>query len=152
MPPTEKRGRVHTSTVTVAVIDPSEKRIEFSDDDFRIEWFSGTVKAGGQHRNKHANSCRVHHIPTGLSESRQGRDRAANLRDARAALERRLDERHREAQNGKVNDERRSQVGSGMRGDKTITLRFQDDRATHHETGKSMKASQYMKGQMDRLW
>jgi len=119
--------------------------------DYRVEWFSGSG-AGGQHRNKHQNSCRVHHIPSGLVEARQGRKREANYRDAFDALNRTLDAAQTGAVGSVVSAERKGQVGTGMRGDKTVTIRFQDDRVTHHETGKSMSATRYMKGFMDEVW
>ena len=83
VPPTERKGRVHTSSVTVAVIDPSistdTSYTQIDDSDFSVEWFSGTGK-GGQHRNKKKNSCKMTHIPTGIMETRQGRKRESNLR------------------------------------------------------------------------
>jgi peptide chain release factor 1 len=146
---------VHTSTVVVAIIDPeivvSDAYMKRSDDDFRIEWFSGSG-AGGQHRNKHQNSCRVHHIPTGLSEARQGRERNANLKSAKEAINAALDAAMHGEKGAALSEDRKNQMGSGMRGDKTVTIRFQDDRVTHHETGKSMSASRYMKGYMDDVW
>lgn len=155
MPPTEKRGRVHTSTVTVAVLDP-DRAVNpafdlIGDEYFRVEWFSGSG-AGGQHRNKHQNSCRLIHVPTGLMESRQGRKRESNLSEAKAALIARLDAARRGEAAADLSEDRKQQVGSGMRGDKTVTIRFQDDRVQHHGTGKSMKASHYMRGMMDQLW
>lgn len=157
MPASERRGRVHSSTVTVAVLDTEASTIDASfarrsPSDFAVEWFHGTVKAGGQHRNKHACSARVRHLPTGLVETRQGRDRTANLREAMAALERALDDAEAAARHGATAAVRRDQVGSGMRADKTVTLRFQDDQAVHHLTGKTMRASDYLAGHMDRLW
>lgn len=125
--------------------------IELNDDDLKIEWFSGTGK-GGQHRNKHQNSCRVLHVPTGLQESRQGRHRESNLRDAKSALKARLAKLTTTIRDKERSLETRSQVGSGMRGDKTITIRLQDDRVQNHITGKSMKASKYMKGFMNLIW
>lgn len=154
MPPTEKRGRVHTSTVTVAVVDPdvavSDVYAKRSDKDFRIEWFSGSG-AGGQHRNKHQNSCRVHHIPTGVCEARQGRERISNLKDAMAAINVTLDKMERGDVGATLASVRKDQVGSGMRGDKTVTIRFQDDKVVH-ENGKAMTATRYMKGFMDDVW
>jgi peptide chain release factor 1 len=155
IPPTEKRGRVHTSTVVVAVIDPeiavSDAFARRSDDDFRIEWFSGSG-AGGQHRNKHQNSCRVHHIPTGLSEARQGRERLSNLRSAKEAINAALDAAMAGEKGAALSVDRKEQMGTGMRGDKSVTIRFQDDRVTHHGTDKTMTASRYMKGFMDEVW
>ena len=122
-----------------------------SDDDFRIEWFSGSG-AGGQHRNKHQNSCRVLHIPTGLSEARQGRERTSNLRSAKEAILSAL-ESAAQGEKGSIQaEDRQTQVGSGMRGDKSVTIRFQDDKATHHENGKTMSATRYIKGFMDEIW
>jgi peptide chain release factor 1 len=95
VPPTEKRGRVHTSTVTVAVIDPSSNGDAVfdlrSDSDFEIVFFSGTG-AGGQHRNTHMNSVKCLHRPTGIVETRQSRVKAANIRGAKDAILARLDE------------------------------------------------------------
>jgi peptide chain release factor 1 len=153
VPPTEKRGRVHTSTVTLAVMKPGEavKPAAIPDRELQVTWFSGTGK-GGQHRNKHQNSCRVLHIPTGLTETRQSREKDANLRDALAALQERLAERHRQAMAGDSAADRRNQVGSGMRGDKTVTIRYQDDTVRHHVTGRSGSARRYMAGEMDIVW
>ncbi len=121
-----------------------------SETDFRVEWFSGSG-AGGQHRNKHQNSARVTHLPTGIVETRQGRERNANLRDAKAALCKTLDNRAREQVAGQLAADRRAQVGSGQRGDKVLTLRFQDDRAAH-ENGRSTSATRFMRGFIDDLW
>lgn len=155
VPPTERRGRVHTSTVTVAVLDPTTVIESIyaprADQDFQIVWFSGTG-AGGQHRNKHQNSCRVIHTPSGLSESRQGRERASNLKAAKEALLQVLDRAARDGRDAVTAGERRQQVGTGQRGDKSVTIRFQDDRVQHHTTGRTMSASRYMRGYMDEVW
>jgi len=129
----------------------TSENIDFTENDFSIEWFSGTGK-GGQHRNKKQNSCRVVHVPTGLTESRQGRHREMNLREAFNALESRLRALQCSQEHKKTSIIRQTQVGSGMRGDKTVTIRFQDDRVQHHMTGKSMKAGRYMRGFMDEVW
>lgn len=152
VPPTERRGRVHTSTVTVAVLDHSiqvdPKFLKRKDDDFRVEWFSGTGK-GGQHRNRHMNSCRYIHIPTGLMASRQSRSRESNINDAKADLITRLDEQIRIETYEKLSLTRKTQMGSGERGDKIRTLQFQNDCAKDHRNGKKITCSQYMKGFMD---
>lgn len=156
IPPTERRGRVHTSTVTVAVLecaqqDSSSPYLQRKDNDFRVEWFSGSG-AGGQHRNRHLNCARLIHVPTGLKQERQGRSREANYRDAMAALIAMLDECLRSGFKAVEDDVRRQQIGSGMRGDKRRTYRFQDDTVVDHITGKSMQASKAMKGGICRLW
>jgi peptide chain release factor 1 len=146
---------VHTSSVTVAVLDNDvQGDFRFSktaDEDFHVEWFSGTGK-GGQHRNKKMNSCRVKHLPTGLIESRQGRKRESNLRDAKQAIMYQLKQAQRNARASTFAEIRKDQVGSGMRGDKIRTYRLQDDNVTDHQSGKRAKGSKVMKGFFDLLW
>jgi peptide chain release factor 1 len=153
IPPTEKRGRVHTSSVTVSVLDGARSisPIQLSKDDVIIEWFSGTGK-GGQHRNKHQNSCRVIHRASGLVESRQGRHRNHNLEEALMSLEKRLTAASHDQQQASANTVRQAQIGQGLRGDKIRTYRFQDDRVVDHQTGKQAKCSKVMKGRFDLLW
>jgi peptide chain release factor 1 len=98
------------------------------------------------------NSCRVTHLPTGIVEKREGRNRIDNERDARQSISNRLDAMSR-GETATVNSEmRRDQAGSGMRGDKIRTIRFQDDSAVDHSSGKRMKATDYLKGKIDQLW
>lgn len=155
IPPTEKRNRTHTSTVTVAVMSGDaayDPLLDLTDDQhFAVEWFSGTG-AGGQHRNKHQNSCRVIHIPTGLSESRQTRSRENNLQDAKQALFDTLQRKKNQMSHQSSSIDKKEKLGTGMRGDKFITIQFQNDKVTHHRTGKTCTAKQWMKGQMDLLW
>lgn len=155
VPPTERKGRVHTSSVTVAVLDPStvtnDCYTQIGDNDFEVEWFSGTG-AGGQHRNKHQNSCRMIHLPTGVTETRQGRKREANLRDAKQAILKKLRDLQSNELREKVSTIRKGQVGSGMRGDKIRTYRFQDDQVVDHLANKKARCSKVMRGYFDLLW
>ena len=156
IPANDRKGRVHTSTVTVAVLNPTATRHDSkldqrADSDFRIEWYSGTVGAGGQHKNKHANSARITHIPTGIVRTAQGRQRETNKRDAMTALIGELDRLKKEGTNTSLSAERRAQTGSGMRGDKIRTMRYQDDITTDHRTGKTASTKRIMKGQFDLL-
>lgn len=155
VPPTEKRGRVHTSTVTVAVLNNDVKvdsrYLMREDKDFYVEWFSGTGK-GGQKRNKSQSCCRLYHLPTGLVETRQGRSRVNNENDAKQALLATLDNMGKTEHYDKQSSIRKEQVGSGMRGDKIRTIRFQDDIAVDHETNKKTTAKRYLRGYMDDLW
>lgn len=152
MPPTERRGRVHSSTVTVAIIDSVKaKNIEFNSKDFRIEWYSGTG-AGGQHRNKHQNSCRLTHIPSGVVATAQCRSRENSLEEAKATLLARVNSTHH-GEAGKLEAaNRKTQIGSGMRGDKIRTYRFQDDSVKDHQTNRSASISQVMNGNFHLLW
>lgn len=152
VPPTERKGRVHTSTVTVAIIDPRDvKEVTFNDKDFRIEWYSGTG-AGGQHRNKHQNSCRLTHIPTGMVATAQCRSRENSLNEAKSTLLSRL---NNAATNGLQMEEsqaRKAQIGSGMRGDKRRTYRFQDDIVKDDINGSSASVAKVLAGNFDLLW
>ena len=152
VPPTEKRGRVHTSTVTSAVLDTTAKeKVSMQPQDMIVEWFSGTGK-GGQHRNRHANSCRLRHVPTGLVTTSQTRSRVNSYANALEALETLLEQQHALAINTQGNGIRRQQIGSGQRGDKIRTLRFQDDQVVDHRTGKTLSARDFMTGKMYELW
>lgn len=151
VPPTERKGRVHTSTVTVAIIDPAIKIKEYTDDDFIVEWYSGTG-AGGQHRNKHQNSCRIIHKATKQVATAQCRSRLNSLESARSALISQLTSADTIAHMSIQSASRKSQVGSGMRGDKIRTIRFQDNSVKDHRTENTMSAELYMKGGMDKLW
>jgi peptide chain release factor 1 len=153
VPPTERKGRVHTSTVTVAVIDRMEenKSSAIPQSDLRIEWYSGTG-AGGQHRNKHQNSCRITHIPSGTVVTSQNRSRQNSLDSALSELRHRLDFEAKRTYNDNISTNRKSQVGSGMRGDKIRTYRFQDDRVQDHITELGAKCSTILKGNFDLLW
>ena len=101
VPPTERKGRVHTSTVTVAIVDQSTPTIKVADADLKIEWYSGTG-AGGQHRNKHQNSCRITHIPTGILATAQCRSRENSLAEARKTIEERLNNLVKTSYNNKI--------------------------------------------------
>lgn len=136
----------------MAVIPANKlKTVCFNDDDFKIEWFSGTGK-GGQHRNKKQNSCRVIHVPTGLIETRQGRHRESNYREAREAIIRRVNENMLNDTKNKISSNRKDMIGSGMRGDKIRTYRFKENMIFDHNSGKKAKCSKVMKGHIDLMW
>ena len=153
VPPTERKGRVHTSTVTVAVIDGDGhcKPATVRQSDLKIEWYSGTG-AGGQHRNKHQNSCRITHIPTGTIAKSECRSRQTSLNEAMAEIQRRLDEAVQRQYNSNIASNRKVQIGTGMRGDKIRTYRFQDDSVQDHLTGRRATCSTLLKGNFDQLW
>jgi peptide chain release factor 1 len=151
VPPTERRGRVHTSTVTVAVIDPATIKTTINDRDLKIEWYSGTG-AGGQHRNKHQNSCRITHIPTGTVATSQCRSRENSYAEALSTIHERVDNNAQMMYNNAVSSDRRTQVGTGMRGDKIRTYRFQDDRVQDHLTDKVASNTKVLAGYFDLLW
>lgn len=149
--PTEKRGRVHSSTITRAIVDQTNNNLEISDNEFRIEWFSGGVKAGGQHSNKHDCCVRLIHIETGITEIRRSRSRDNNLKEAKNAIIEKLKNNKIKTNRQNQQTSRKIQVGSGQRADKTATIRFQDNIAINHITNKKMPADKFMNGFMDFL-
>ncbi len=151
VPPTERKGRVHTSTVTVAIIDESTPKIKVLDADLKIEWYSGTG-AGGQHRNKHQNSCRITHLPTGIVATAQTRSRQNSLDQAKSTIFEMVDNLVKEQYNNSIACDRKQQVGSGMRGDKIRTYRFQDDVVKDHRTDRSASTKKVLAGNFELLW
>ncbi len=125
--------------------------VAIAKNDLKIEWYSGTG-AGGQYRNKHQNSCRITHLPTGVTAKAECRSRQNSLDEAMAELERRIDFEQKRSYNNTVANDRKRQVGSGMRGDKIRTYRFQDDTVQDHLTGCRAKCSSVLKGNIDLLW
>lgn len=153
VPPTERKGRVHTSTVTVAVIDTNESQraVAIPSIDLKVEWYSGTG-AGGQHRNKHQNSCRITHLPTGLIATAQTRSRQNSYNLALTEIQKQVDEITKRQYTDSIATKRKDQVGTGMRGDKIRTYRFQDDRVQDHVTGKIASTKKVLSGNFDLLW
>jgi peptide chain release factor 1 len=122
-----------------------------NDSDLKIEWYSGTG-AGGQHRNKHQNSCRLTHIPTNTLVTAQCRSRINSLEQAKQELSARLQQQHNSTNANNTATIRKGQVGSGMRGDKIRTYRFQDDTVKDHITNKSSTVKKILSGQFELLW
>lgn len=150
VPPSEKHGRRHTSTVTVAVFPLiEESAFELKDSDIEWEAILGTGP-GGQARNKTANVIRAKHVPSGtvvrVSESRS---QWKNRQDARRLLESKVaSERAAESQE-KAAEDRRSQIGSGQRGDKVRTIRLQDGQVIDHRSKKKTSTTRYLKGHVE---
>jgi peptide chain release factor 1 len=137
--------------VTVAVVDPNVPTTIIKEADLRIEWYSGTG-AGGQYRNKHQNSCRITHVPTGITVKSECRSRTNSLAEAMTAIQKRVDKLLQHKYNVDLASDRKLQVGTGMRGDKIRTYRFQDDRVQDHITGKSGSVKKVIAGNFDLLW
>lgn len=150
--PTEKRGRVHTSTVTVAVLDPLDFScypISENDVEFTMTRGSGP---GGQKKNK-TDSCVVAtHKSTGVSVRIDSRSQAQNKKIALRILAERLSERKNEEKFTKRSDFRKRQVGSGMRGCKIRTYSTVRDSVVDHKTDKRMTLKKFMRGYIDDLW
>jgi len=149
--PTEKKGRVHSSTVTVAVLtEPTETELKLSRSDLRYETYRDSGP-GGQHRNTSDTAVRVTHLPTGIQACSALKSQAQNKVLALSALRARLINREKERANDSRNGKRKSQVGTGMRGDKIRTIAYQRQRVECHRTGKRMKIRDYEKGFIELL-
>jgi peptide chain release factor 1 len=148
VPPTERKGRVHTSTVTVAVLDPQDpKTPQLDPAEVRITLTRGSGP-GGQHRNKVETCVVAIHEPTGLSVRIDGRSQAANRKMALAILATKLADQRAAAACTVQNRSRQEQVGSGMRGDKVRTYRVRDDQVVDHRTGQKFRLSAWMRGEV----
>lgn len=152
VPPTEKRGRRHTSTVTVAVLPVLNKEIA-SLQDKDIEWKAtrGSGK-GGQHRNVTDSAVQMRHKPTGIAVRIEGtRSQLQNRITARNLLAARVADFNRAALRASRASDRREQVGSGQRGDKIRTIRLQDGVVVDHRSGKRTSTARYLAGHLEDL-
>lgn len=151
IPPTEKSGRVHTSTITIAVMDEmSSQDVDIKESDLYWEFIRGTGK-GGQHPNKTCTCVRVTHVPTGISAKVDSRSQPNNKKQALEILVGRLNLKQHDINNVSVSNNRKSQVGSGQRGDKIRTIRVRDDVVTNNISGKKISFQSYEDGDFQNL-
>ena len=153
VPKTEAQGRVHTSTVTVAVMpEADDVEIDVQDKDLRIDVMRASGP-GGQSVNTTDSAVRITHIPTGLvvvckDEKSQHKNKAKALK----ILKSRMLEAEREKQEKEISDNRRSQIGSGDRSEKIRTYNFPQNRVTDHRIGLTLhKLDSVMEGNIDEL-
>lgn len=151
VPPTEKRGRVHSSTVTVAVLaEPSSAEVRLAPHELRVETFR-SGGPGGQHQNKTESGVRVTHLPSGVTAVATFKSQHRNRELALAALRARLAEHRRSAETSARNTDRRKQVGSGMRSDKIRTVAMQRQRVENHRDGRRMSVERYLRGFLEEI-
>jgi peptide chain release factor 1 len=147
VPPTERNGRVHTSTVTVACINSTSKDTTgFDPSKVMVEYYR-SGGPGGQNKNKVETACRLKYGDIIVTNSDQ-RSKRQNYECAFRALKSRIDETTRSTLHNEQNSERQSQIGSGQRGDKIRTYREKDDVVIYHDTGKKMRMSDVMNGKI----
>lgn len=153
VPETESGGRIHTSTVTVAVLPEAEEvDIAIDPTELQIDTFRSSG-AGGQHVNKTESAIRITHIPTGtVVECQDERSQYKNKDRAMKILRSRLLEAEREKQSAEIADERRSQVGTGDRSERIRTYNFPQGRVSDHRIGLTLyKIDAIMNGDLDEI-
>jgi len=138
IPETEKSGRVHTSTATVAVLPQFKKtQTTIRPDDLRIDLYRSSGP-GGQYVNKRETAVRITHIPSGIVVSSQTeRNQLSNKENAMSILQAKVSEREREKQLEKTGSKRKGQIGQAKRSEKIRTYNFPQDRLTDHRIKKS---------------
>ncbi len=153
VPATETQGRIHTSTVTVAVLPEAEEvDVQVNEGDLRIDTYRASG-AGGQHVNKTDSAVRITHIPTGIvvamqEEKSQHKNRAKAMKVLRA----RLYEAERSRAAATRAADRKGQVGTGDRSERIRTYNFPQGRVTDHRIGLTLhKIDRVMLGEFDEI-
>ncbi len=153
VPDTETQGRIHTSTVTVAVLPEAEDvELEINPADLKIDTFRSSG-AGGQHINKTSSAIRVTHIPTGtVVECQDERSQYKNKDKALKILRSRLLDAAQREHDEAIASDRKSQVGTGDRSERIRTYNYPQGRVTDHRIGLTLyKLEQILNGDLDEV-
>jgi peptide chain release factor 1 len=154
VPETEASGRIHTSTVTVAVLpEPEEVEVRINPDDLRVDVYRAGGH-GGQGVNKTESAVRITHLPTGIvAQCQDERSQQRNKAKAMKVLAARLLEAKRSQDESKTTATRRKQIGSGDRSEKIRTYNFPQNRITDHRIGLSLhNLDSVIEGELDPLF
>ena len=151
VPDTETQGRIHTSTVTVAVMpEADDVEVYINPADLKIDTFRSSG-AGGQHINKTSSAIRVTHIPTGtVVECQDERSQFKNKDKALKVLRARLYDAAKQEHDAAIASDRRAQVGTGDRSERIRTYNFPQGRLTDHRIGLTLyKLDSIMNGDLE---
>lgn len=154
VPDTESQGRIHTSTVTVAVLpEVDDVEIEINPADLQVDTYRASG-AGGQHVNKTESAIRITHLPTGLVvECQDERSQHKNRDKAMKVLRSRLYEQAQKEQTDKIASERKSQVGTGDRSERIRTYNYPQGRVSDHRIGLTLyHLEQILNGSVDEIF
>ncbi len=153
VPETESQGRIHTSTVTVAVLpEADDVELEINPNDLKIDTFRSSG-AGGQHINKTSSAIRITHLPTGtVVECQDERSQHKNKDKALRVLKSRLLDAKVTQQQGEIAAERKSQVGTGDRSERIRTYNYPQSRVTDHRIGLTIyKLEEILNGGLEQV-
>lgn len=153
IPDTEKNGRIHTSTISVAVLpEAKDVDIEVKPEDVKIEFYRSSGP-GGQNVNKVETAVRLIHLPTGvIVNCQEGRSQQKNREKAMTVLKARLLDAKRQEEEKKMSTERKKQIGTADRSEKIRTYNFPQDRITDHRINKSWhNITSILEGNMDDI-
>ncbi len=154
VPETESQGRIHTSTVTVAVlVEADDVELEINPTDLKIDYFRASG-AGGQHINKTESAVRITHLPTNVVvECQDERSQHKNKDKAMKILRSRLYEAMLEEHDAKIASERRMQVGTGDRSERIRTYNYPQGRLTDHRIGLTIyRLEDILNGNLDEVF
>ncbi len=153
IPITEKSGRIHTSTASVAVLPkPKETTIKIRPEELKIDFYRASGP-GGQYVNRRETAVRITHLPTSLVVTSQTeRNQLQNKENALAILEARLQEMKETQELEKLSEKRRSQIQWAQRAEKIRTYNFPQDRVTDHRIKKSFHdIESIMAGKLEKI-